>query len=83
MITVNAIRCPKCGEIIYSRAHHDFHFCHCGNAYIDGGFDYVRIGAKEGLDDIKVFQLEIKSNKKELYDDWNKNKDKFGWIKEI
>ena len=81
-MTVCAIKCPKCNEIIYSRAHHDFHYCHCKNAYVDGGFDYVRIGAKEGLDKIKVFHFEVNATKGELFSDWNNRKNKFGWAKE-
>ena len=79
---VNAVKCPKCGEIIYSRSHHDFHYCHCGNCYIDGGFEYTRIGAKEDLDKMKVFPFEVNATKEELLLDWDKRKDKFGWAKE-
>lgn len=78
---INSIKCPKCGDIIYSRSHHDFHWCSCGNTAIDGGFDYVKISAKEGLNEIKVKQIEVNATKQELYNDWNKGKNKFGLIK--
>lgn len=79
-IIVSAIECPECGETIYSRAHHDFHFCHCGACAIDGGFDYVKITAKNPSS-VKRVQIEIDTTKQDLYNDWNKGKNKYGWIK--
>jgi hypothetical protein len=78
---ISAIQCKKCGDTIFSRATHDYHSCTCGDCFIDGGFDYIRVGYKEeGCYVSKVIDLKV--TKKELYDDWNKNKDKFGTIKE-
>jgi len=78
MIIVNAIKCPKCGDIIYSRARHDFRRCSCKNVFIDGGFDYIRVG---GDISVKVFQLKVESTREELYNDWGFNKDNFGLIR--
>lgn len=76
---VSAIQCQKCKDIIYSRAHHDFHWCSCHSVAIDGGFDYVKIcGNRE---DFESVNYEVKATKKELYDDWNKMKDKYGVVK--
>lgn len=75
---VNAIKCPYCSEIIYSRCTHDFHWCHCGKTAIDGGFDYVKI-TSDKLEEIKVFSTDVTATKKDLYDDWNNSTDKFGW----
>ena len=77
MTKVTAIKCPKCKDTIYSCARHDFRQCSCGEVAIDGGFDYVRvIGATE------TKQLEIDATRKDLFDDWNKNKKrKYGLIK--
>lgn len=77
---VNAIQCPECKDIIFSRAQHDFHYCSCGNTFIDGGFDYCRFGAKD-LDKVKSMQIDVNATAKDLYDDWAKSKDKFGLIK--
>lgn len=38
------IHCRECGEDIYSNSRHDFVTCSCGAWYIDGGFDYMRVG---------------------------------------
>lgn len=78
---VQAVKCPKCGEGIYSRARHDWHTCGCGSIFVDGGFDYCRIGAmKDGvdLDKIKSYQIEVRATKQELYDDWSTGKDRYG-----
>lgn len=77
---VCTVKCPKCGDIIYSRARHDFHYCSCGYVFIDGGFEYSRAGAKS-LDNIKFEDIEINTTKEELYDDWNKGINKYGIIK--
>ena len=84
---VNAIKCNKCGDVIYSRAVHDFHWCSCEKCAIDGGFDYYRIiGNAEDWESITINILPNKSDdevKKILYDDWNYKKNKYGTIKTV
>jgi len=77
---INAVQCYKCGDIIFSRARHDFRRCTCGEIFIDGGFDLVRVGGME-IEKIKSIQIKISATKKELYNDWSKRKDMFGIIK--
>lgn len=79
-MTVNAIKCKKCGDIIYSRCRHDFHWCSCDNVAIDGGFDYMKISFKES-DSYESLQIDIDVTKSKLYNDWNKNKNKYGKIR--
>lgn len=76
---INAIQCLDCKIILFSRCRHDFRSCTCGNIAIDGGFDYTKITGYP--DKIKHLTLSIATTKKELYDDWNLKKDKFGTIK--
>jgi len=75
---VRAVRCKHCKDTIYSRARHDFRFCTCGKVFIDGGFEYIRIG---GDIEAPLIEVEVDATQKELYDDWNSRKDKFGLIK--
>lgn len=77
---VFAVRCPRCGDIIYSRAQHDFHYCSCGYVFIDGGFEYSRFGAKS-LDNIDQLEIDVKATKEDLYKDWGESINKFGTIK--
>jgi len=77
---VNAIKCPKCHDTIYSRARHDFRRCSCGNIFIDGGLDYIHMG---GDITVKSFKLKIKATPKELFNDWNLKIDKLGLIKNV
>lgn len=79
---VFGIKCLKCGEIIYSRARHDFHWCHCGACAIDGGQeDYIRIiGDQENWEKVSDITISAK-NPETLYKDWNLGKNKYGWIK--
>ena len=77
---VNAIQCSKCGDTIFSRARHDCRACTCGGLYIDGGFEYTRVGYKEAFP--KILKINVKATRKELYNDWNNAIDKFGLIKE-
>jgi hypothetical protein len=80
-VIVTSLKCPKCGDVIYSRAHHDFHSCTCGAVSIDGGFDYTRyMGLPEIFAQLKLEPLEVDSTKQELFDDWNKRIDKLGRI---
>lgn len=77
---VDAIKCKHCGDIIYSRARHDFRSCSCGKVVIDGGFDYKRILAEKSSD-FEELPLVVDVTKQELYDDWSKGIDEFGLIK--
>lgn len=82
---VKGIRCKNCGDIIYSRAQHDFRWCGCEKCAIDGGFDYYRIIGDK--DDWELMEIDILKDKdhdealKILYDDWNFEKNKYGMIK--
>ena len=78
-ITIYAIQCTECNDIIYSRTRHDFHWCSCNNCAIDGGFDYQKVCFKN--DPPQPIEIVVEATKKELYDDWNKKIDKFGLIK--
>lgn len=44
------LKCPRCGDEIYSNTRHDFQWCTCHGIFIDGGWDYRRSGgdAHEG-----------------------------------
>lgn len=77
---VFAIRCPECGDIIYSRAQHDFHYCSCNYVFIDGGFEYSRFGAKS-LDNIAQLEIDVKTTKENLYKDWSESINKFGIVR--
>ena len=42
------IRCLVCYDVLHSMYRHDFQSCECSNqAFVDGGFDYQRIGGKD------------------------------------
>ena len=77
---ITAIVCPKCKEKIFSRATHDFHWCHCGNTAVDGGLQYLKITAKEDIDKVKTETIDLNVSSKKLYDDWNLEINNFGWI---
>ena len=77
---VNAIQCPTCLDVIFSRAQHDFHRCSCGEVAIDGGFDYVRCAFKDKRPIHVELNLAPFFTKQRLYHDWNKYKDKYGII---
>jgi hypothetical protein len=90
MIKVSAIQCPKCKDIIYSRAVHDYHGCSCPKGKhgestgvtIDGGFDYVHVGwANDIKTSPEVISIEVDATIQDLYNDWNNRADKFGLIK--
>ena len=77
---VHCIKCPSCRDIIYSRTRHDFHFCTCGSIAIDGGFDYLRVMYNKKYP--KNLKKYVSATKEELFQDWNRGENKFGWVKE-
>jgi hypothetical protein len=78
---VHAVRCRKCGDIIYSRARHDFRWCSCQSVAVDGGFEYTKICGNS--EDIETFEhpFSIDASEVELYNDWNGYSNKYGKIK--
>jgi hypothetical protein len=77
---VTCVSCPNCADTLFSRANHDWRICTCGDTFVDGGFERMRIGAKD-CNKIKTFTKIIKASKQELYDDWNHSKDQYGLIR--
>ena len=56
-ITVNRIRCRKCGDIIESTSVHDFRWCSCGACAVDGGLEYLRrLGEREDWNEMSEFE---------------------------
>ena len=80
---INALQCPSCGDLIFSRANHDFRYCSCGKCFVDGGFSSY--GGRHGFDPTygppKSIEIEVNTTQRELYDDWNHRKDRYGIIK--
>ena len=44
------VECSQCRNVIYSNSRHDFVRCECGMTFVDGGFDYIRVGGEATLD---------------------------------
>lgn len=40
----SSILCKKCNYLLTSHSRHDYVKCKCGACFLDGGFDYMRIG---------------------------------------
>lgn len=79
---VTAVQCPKCKAKIYSRAVHDYHSCPCGHVSVDGGFDYFKVACTTAAEAPSVTeQIPLLTvSKKDLYDDWALEKNKYGVI---
>ena len=43
-ITRSRAKCLTCGDVIESKHRHNFVSCTCGDLFLDGGRDYVRVG---------------------------------------
>lgn len=57
-ITVNKIRCKKCGDIIESKTVYDFKSCKCGSVAVDGGHNYLRrVGNLEDWEDLSEYEV--------------------------
>ena len=57
-ITVNKIRCRKCGDIIESKSVNDFRSFKCGSVAVDGGHNYLRrVGNLEDWEDLSEYEV--------------------------
>lgn len=64
-IVKNSAKCLKCGDVLVSTHRHDFVECSCGNLFIDGGLNYLRMGLRDGSDSYE--SLVEYENYKEYY----------------
>lgn len=56
----NVIQCLRCRTVLVSNYRHDFQQCPCkNNAFIDGGYDYLRYGAAD-MKQIQILKLSKK-----------------------
>lgn len=88
---VKGVRCKKCGEAIYSRYVHDFHWCHCDSVAIDGGSIYVGVenpnsymkitGEPENYEFVEI-EIGDEGFRDTLVNDWNRQFDEYGWEKD-
>ncbi len=78
-MNVTAIKCPDCKDTVFSRAQHDFRWCSCKSVAVDGGFEYLKISFTKELPE--RFEITVDATKKDLYDDWSSEKNKYGIIK--
>jgi len=79
---VSGVKCTLCGDTIYSRANHDFHYCSCGNLFIDGGQATPgRMGWKyeNTLEGCPKIEIDAK-DRDALYSDWAHGIDMYGYI---
>lgn len=74
MMTVNGVQCPKCKDVIYSMAGHDFHYCTCGEVFIDGGQDGWggRVGFTKEIPPPAIVEVDV-ADKRELASIWAKS----------
>lgn len=85
-VIVNAVRCPRCECVVYSRANHDFRHCLCGGIGVDGGFSEYggRISWDPSLvldTPVESFRLTVEATEKVLFDDWNLSLNNYGLIR--
>lgn len=64
------------GEIIYSRANHDFIQTTDGQGFMDGG----QLGLYNRHSGLKIVVIDLPVSYGEAYDDWNNRTDKYGRI---
>lgn len=74
---IQALKNKLTGEIIYSRARHDFRQFSDESGFIDGGFDYFRCGSN-GLNNMEKVVVEINTDAGKLYEDWANGGNRFG-----
>lgn len=43
------VQCKLCGDVIESKYRHDFVRCKCGDIFVDGGNDYLRMGSETDI----------------------------------
>lgn len=83
----NSIHCCLCDDNIVSYYRHDFKYCKCGNAMVDGGLDYARYGWRDDRDTIIDFSMYIEDHPfsiiRQYFSRWNTGKGQYVLLKDI
>lgn len=58
----NGVLCTHCKDVIVSLSGHDFVNCSCGEAFIDGGKNYIRYGGGD-LSKLKLVKVDLLTDK--------------------
>ncbi len=69
-MVVHAIKCYKCGDIIYSRCQRDCHYCSCNTCYVDDGPGVGRMGAPD-IEKVERTIVHLDAHYEDLFNDWN------------
>ena len=77
---IKGILIKETGEIIYSRANHDFLYDSTKKYAVDGGQTGYSRTIFEDFKGFENVEFELDVTIQELYDDWNKSIDKLGRI---
>ena len=75
---VYGIKCNNCGDIVYSRARHDFRWCSCHSCAVDGGQDEGCASITGNKKNWEFANIEVDATLKDLYNDWNSGTNKYG-----
>ena len=75
---ITAIQCKVCGDIIWSRAEYDYHYCTCESVAIDGGVNPHKFVGNR--DDYEIKEIELDITEDDAHDDWNNRTNKLGII---
>ena len=68
VLTLNSVKCLKCGEVLVSKSQHHFVSCSCKNqCFTDGGNAYQRVGAKD-LDKVENLSKYVIMTEQEYQD---------------
>lgn len=76
-----AVKCPKCGDMLYSRAQQDTRTCSCQDVNISGPNELLRVGFK--VSQPIRFEIEVEASSNDLFLDWRSRANKFGLIKAV
>lgn len=80
-MNITAYKCLSCEDIIYSRAPWDKRMCYCGRVAVEGGpNEQFMTCAPQSR--VQTLDIDVFATSQELFDDWDKVRNKFGLIKD-
>lgn len=76
-----AVKCPRCGDSIYSRCQQDSRTCSCGDTNIAGPNELLRVGYKVTAP--FRYELTVDTTQQQLFLDWRSRANKFGHVRAV
>lgn len=68
MAVVRGIKCPRCGDVLWSKGRHNHIHCTCKGSFVDGGQESMRIGGLAAKDINALITIQLQDRDSRIWE---------------